>query len=117
MYYIFTFFIYLYFKSNQMKEEIFEQYVDRVVDLFKITREDFFKKSKKRNLVDARHLVYYLCSERNIKQISTTEFMRLNGYEIPHQTVLHGIKIVREKIKEDPDYQSIIKEINRAVFI
>lgn len=100
-----------------MKEEIFNQYVDRVVDLFKITREDFFKKSKKRNLVDARHMVYYLCSERNIKQISTTEFMILNGYDIPHQTVLHGVKIVRKKIEEDNDYKSIVKEIEKSVFI
>ena len=100
-----------------MKEEVFNQYVDRVVDLFKITKEDFFKKSKKRTLTDARYLVYYLCFERNIKQISITEFMCKNGHTIPHQTVLHGIKTVREKIKEDQDYQSIIKEIDRAVFI
>jgi chromosomal replication initiation ATPase DnaA len=100
-----------------MKEEIFNQYVDRVTSLFKITKEDFFKKEKRRNFVDARHLVYYLCSERNIKQISITEFMKENGHDIPHQTVRHGIRIVKGKIKEDKDYETIIKEIERAVFI
>lgn len=100
-----------------MKEEVINQYVDRVVDLFRITREDFFKKEKKRNLVDARHLVYYLCSERNIKQILIKDFMSKNGHTIPHQTVRHGIEIVREKIKEDKDYQSIVKEIEKSAFI
>jgi hypothetical protein len=43
--------------------------------------------------------------------------MKENGYDVPHQTIAHGIKIVREKINQDQDYQSIIKEIDRAVFI
>jgi chromosomal replication initiation ATPase DnaA len=100
-----------------MKEEVINQYVDRILDLFKITREDFFKKEKKRNLVDARHLLYYLCSERNIKQIIIRDFMRKNGHNIPHQSVRHGIEIVREKVQEDKDYQSIVKEIEKSVFI
>ena len=100
-----------------MKEDIFNQYVERVINLFGITKKDFFLKSRKRNLVDARYLVYYLCSERPIQATYIRNFMDNNGYQTDHTLILHGIKVTREKIKEDQDYQSIIKEIERAVFI
>jgi len=31
-----------------MKQDVFNQYVERVVDLFQVTKEDLFSKSKKR---------------------------------------------------------------------
>jgi chromosomal replication initiation ATPase DnaA len=100
-----------------MKEEIFNQYVDRVINLFGITREDFFLKSRKRELVDARYLVYYLCSERPIQTTYIQKFMNNNGHDTPHTLILHGIKTTKEKVKEDRDYQSIVKDIDKAVFI
>lgn len=100
-----------------MKEDIFNQYVDRVISLFGITKEEFFLKSRKRNLVDARYLVYYLCSERPIQASYIQNFMKNNNYETDHTLILHGIKVTKEKVKEDRDYQSIIKEIDNAVFI
>ena len=47
-----------------MKRDIFEAYVDRVTDRFGISRERLFAKDKSRDVVDARHMLYYLCSER-----------------------------------------------------
>lgn len=100
-----------------MKEDVFNQYVERVLDLFGITKEEFFSKSKKRNFVDARQLVYYLCAQRPIKITYIQKFMCDNGYEIVHSVIIHGIKAMEGRIKEDRDYQSIVKELNRAVFI
>lgn len=100
-----------------MKEEIFNQYVDRVINLFGITKEDFFLKSRKRDCVDARYLVYYLCSERRIQISYIQKFMNKNGHESSHTLIIHGIKTTKEKVEEDKDYQSIFKEIDKAVFI
>lgn len=100
-----------------MKEDIFNQYVERVTNLFGISKEDFFSKTKARDLVDARHLVYYLSINRNINLIMIKRFMDKNGYMVPHQTISHGIKIVKEKITNDKDYETIIKDIDNAVFI
>ena len=36
-----------------MKHDVFNQYVERVADLFNINKEDIFSKSKKREFVDA----------------------------------------------------------------
>lgn len=100
-----------------MKEDVFNQYVERVSQLFSITNEDFFSKSKKRNLVDARHLVYFLCLRRNIKVISIKDFMENNNHEIFRTSITHGIKSVSKKVEEDRDYKDIVNEIEKAVHI
>lgn len=100
-----------------MKSDVFYQYVERVTDLFNISKEDLFSKSKKREFVDARHLVYYLCSKRPMQIMYIQKYMKENGYEIQHSSVIHGIASIEGRIKDDNDYVSIIKEIERAVFI
>lgn len=100
-----------------MKEDVFNQYVNKVLDLFSVTREELFSKSKKRNIVDARQLLYYLCFNRQMKLIIIKNFMTNNGYEIAHNSIINGVRVVDDKVKEDRDYQSIIKDIDKSVFI
>jgi hypothetical protein len=45
------------------------------------------------------------------------KFMNDNGYDIAHNSIINGINVVDQKIKEDKDYQSIVKDIDKAVFI
>lgn len=107
----------MYFKCNKMKEDVFNQYVDRVSYLFNINKEDLFIKSKKREIVDARQLVYYLCAKRPMRISYIQKYFKENGYDISHTSILHGIKIMNERVKEDKDYYSIIQDLSRAVFI
>lgn len=100
-----------------MKEEVFNQYVERVCILFNISNEEFFSKSRKRNFVDARHLVFFLCSRRNILVVSVADFMKKNGHEIFRTSVTHGIKSVTKKLEEDRDYKDIVNDIEKAVHI
>ena len=118
MHFICSFYaIFVKIKSNQMKEDVFNQYVERVSNLFGITLEEFFAKSKKRNLVDARHLVYFLCSRRNIQIVYIEKFMRNNNHDVFRTSISHGIKSVSEKIEEDKDYKSIVQDIEKLVHI
>lgn len=100
-----------------MKEDVFNQYVDRVLDLFNMDRETLFSKSKQRHIVDARQLICYLCYNRQIKPVIIRKFMLDNGASIFHNSVVRGIKNVTLKLEEDRDYQTIIKDIEKAVFI
>lgn len=100
-----------------MKHEIFNQYVERVTNLFDINKEDFFSKSKKRELVDARHLVYYLCAKRPMQITYIQKYMGEGGYIIEHSSIIHGISATEKKIVKDEDYVSVIKEIDRTVSI
>jgi chromosomal replication initiation ATPase DnaA len=100
-----------------MKQDVFNQYVERVLNLFNIESKDFFSKSRKRELVDARQLVYYLCSKRPITVNYIEKFMKERGYDIHRTSISHGVTIVSQKIAEDKDYKSIVQEIERAVHI
>lgn len=100
-----------------MKQDIFNQYVERVSSLFGISREEIFSKSKKKTSVDARHLIYYLCFKRPMQITYIQKFMAENGYNIEHSTVIYGVASVDKKISEDRDYVNVVKEIERAVFI
>ena len=100
-----------------MKEDIFNQYVERVTDLFKIGKEELFSKSKNQKLVDARHLLYYLCIKRPMKLMYIEKYMNDSGYAIKHSTICHGIASVERKVSEDKDYLTIVKDIEKSVFI
>lgn len=115
----YEFFLYLctLIKLNQMKEDVFNQYVERVIDLFNMDKETFFSKRKQRHIVDARQLVYYLCRKRQIKSITIQRFMENNGVSIFNNSIANGVKNVNIKLEEDRDYKVIISDIEKAVFI
>jgi len=98
-----------------MKKQIFNQYAQKIADLFGVDKQELFVKSKKRDLVDARHLLYYLCFHRPMQLVSIQNFMEGNGYHINHPSVIHGVKIVSQRIAEDADYTFIIKSIEKSV--
>jgi chromosomal replication initiation ATPase DnaA len=100
-----------------MKQDVFNQYAERVSDLFQITKEELFSKSKKRELVDARYLLYYLCFKRPMRINYIEKYMTDNGYNIKHSSIIHGISVTEEKLKTDKDYLSIVKDVEKAVFI
>ena len=100
-----------------MKNDIFNQYVDRIVELFEISKEELFSKSKRRDIVDARYLLYYLCHKRPMTLSYIQKFMNANGYEIKHSSVIHGINTTIEKVKNDSDYSHVVKDMEKAVFI
>ena len=74
-----------------------------------INPDDLFVKSKRRDIVDARQLLYFLCSERPMRIRYIQQYMEENGYKVGHSTIIHGIKQVRGRVGYDSDYQKIIK--------
>lgn len=100
-----------------MKEEIFNQYVEKVLQLFNIDRNLIFSKSKKREIVDARQMLYYLCYKRPMQLTYIQSFMNKNGYKIPHSTISHGILAMEKRVSEDRDYYNVVNDIQKSVRI
>ncbi len=94
-----------------MKQELFNRYATEVCKVFSMDEDDLFIKSKKANLVDARYLLYYLCSERKIKITYIQRYMTDRGYDIPHSTIHYGINQVKKKLHLDDDYRLVIDKI------
>lgn len=95
-----------------MKVEIFNNYLDNIIKLYSIPKEWIFSKNKKMEVVDARHMLYYLCSKRKIPISYIQRYMGFNGYVIGHSSIIHGIKSVEVKVQDDTDYKQLIKNLN-----
>lgn len=100
-----------------MKQDVFNQYVEKVLEQARISREDLFSKNKRRELADARHLLYYLCSVRHMQITYIQKYLRENGYDIQHSSIIHGISSVEKKVDRDIDYRQLVKEISKSVSI
>lgn len=94
-----------------MKQDIFNTYVDRVAKLFGITKEELFRKSKQRDLVDARFLLYYLCYIRPMQINYIQKYMTESGYKIEHSSIIHGIAVIEARTRIDKDYSLTINKI------
>ena len=94
-----------------MKAKLFNNYLWQVARVTKVKKEKFFEKSKKRHLVDARHMLYYLCKENGVKVGYIQKYMADNGFETGHSSIIHGVNIMKEKVKEDKDLAHVLGKI------
>ena len=95
-----------------MKINIFNGYVTEVANLYNLEEDQIFEKTKERGIVDARHLLYYLCYHRPMRLQYIKDYMHTRGYKIGHSSIIHGIQCVEQLKKEDSDYANVIKEID-----
>ncbi len=100
-----------------MKAVIFNDYVKQVCDIFSIDETSLFTKSKRRDIVDARHLLYYICYTRPMRIVYIQEYMAENGYNINHSSIIHGIGIVKGKLQLDADYKDVVNNITGCSII
>ena len=94
-----------------MKAHIFNQYTSKIAEIFGIEESEIFEKSKRRDLVDARHMLYYTCSKRPMRVVYIQKYMKDRGYDIGHTSILHGIEVAKKRVKSEKDYKSLIKAI------
>lgn len=98
-----------------MKREIFEAYVEAIVTRFKIKRKELFSKSSKRDLVEARYMLYYLCHKRPIRICNIEDYMGENHYMTRHSNIIAGIRSMEKKMEKDPDYITLINELEKII--
>tara|TARA_A200000159_G_C7333125_1_gene343843 strand:- start:430 stop:720 length:291 start_codon:yes stop_codon:yes gene_type:complete len=94
-----------------IKEKVFNNLVNTVSKKLNVPKEDIFTNTKKRKVVDARQLIYYLCYQRPMRITYIKDYMARNGYEPPHSTIHYGINQVTKKIESDQDYVDLIEKL------
>lgn len=98
-----------------MKKSIFDQYVNRVCKTYEIDKKLLFSRSLKRNVTDARQLLYYLCYNRPMKKAEIIRYMSSEGLSVTTTTITHGVDKVSNKMQQDSDYEYVINDINSCV--
>jgi hypothetical protein len=99
-----------------MKKILFNQFVDRVITTLSLKDPTIlFHRSKRQDLVDARHLIFYLCSERNMSVADIKRLMGERGLPLQYPALVGGIAKIKIKIKSDTDYQFLVNKIQKSV--
>lgn len=94
-----------------MKKNIFDTYANAVAKQFHLTLDQMFSKERRRDIVDARQMLYFICMERPIRLSYIQRFMEENGLPVTHSTIIHGYNRAKDLIHNDPDYQEVVKQI------
>ncbi len=97
-----------------MKKEIFDRYASAIADRFHLTLDEMFCKTKKREVVEARQMLYFLSRERPIRISYIQKFMEDNGLLVSHSTIIHGYKKAKEFVDTDQDYADVISQIKNV---
>tara|TARA_R110000751_G_scaffold57989_1_gene122707 strand:+ start:1570 stop:1872 length:303 start_codon:yes stop_codon:yes gene_type:complete len=99
-----------------MKKEIFEKYLESVIKQMGVPREDLLSRTKKAHVVDARHILFYLCSIRPMKPSYIQHYMTEAGLKTSLSTVMHAIKRIEilvdpQSSSYDKDYEALISNL------
>jgi len=94
-----------------MKRDILDVYAKAIAKKFHITLDEMFEKNRRRDIVDARQMLYYLCMERPIRVSYIKRFMEENGHKVTHSNIIYSYKKAKELIDGDSDYKNLITEI------
>jgi chromosomal replication initiation ATPase DnaA len=101
-----------------MKQDIFNQYVTKVCEAFGIEDESrIFETTRKQTIVDARHMLFYLCITRPINMYSLIEYMAERGLPIQHSAIMNGVRKAENHKHKDKDYAQVLLNISSTVTI
>lgn len=84
-----------------------EMIVDRICDHLFMSKEKIYSKSRKHEIVFARHLVYFFV--RRLTQMSLTETGMI--FMQDHATVLNGVKRINERLQTDKKTMHLVSTI------
>lgn len=94
-----------------MKRQIYEEIFNEISNHFELTKEEILTHTKKREIVDARQVIYYVCVNRGMRISHIQSYLKQDGYNVTHSTIINGIKMVDSNINQDEDYKKIIKSL------
>ena len=95
-----------------MKEYIFKEYLANILSHLDITQNEFFERSKKREVVLPRQILYYLCREKAHMQFTEIRrYLTKQGFEVALDTIIYGYNSFSELLKEDEDYLYIVNKL------
>ena len=98
-------------KLNQMNKKIFNKYVLHICKEFYLEQQELFAKDKRTDLVDARHLLYYLSIETPMTIAQLIKYMKDNEYDISHSSIYHGYNKVKFLSTSNSQWKEMVKRI------
>ncbi|QGH72859.1 MAG: hypothetical protein [Podoviridae sp. ctrTa16] len=88
-------------KVKSIRKGMFFEIVRETCGELGVSKAQVFRKTKKRNIVDARHIIYYSCFNSGMRVSTICNYMIENGYDIAHNSIINGIRSITERRKHE----------------
>jgi hypothetical protein len=96
-----------------MKEYIFKQYLDNILNYLDISVEELFEKTKKDEIVKPRQMLFYLCNVKsNMGQKEISGYLKKINQDVPQEIIHYGISTFKKLIEEDKEYIFIADKLS-----
>jgi len=94
-----------------MKEYIFKQYLDNILNHLGITLDELLDETKERRITEARYMLYYMCQKRGMQNAEVQSYMKAQGFDVALSTMQRGVEKAKEIIDNDSDYKYIVGKL------
>jgi len=94
-----------------MKEYIFKQYLDNILNHLGISLEELLDETKERRITEARYILYFLCQQRGMQIAEIQSYMKAQGFDVALSTMTRGVEKAKEIVDNDPDYKYIVRKL------
>tara|TARA_B100000900_G_scaffold397651_1_gene398221 strand:+ start:868 stop:1167 length:300 start_codon:yes stop_codon:yes gene_type:complete len=97
-----------------MKEYIFDQFVDNILNHTGLTREQLFENTRKIEYANPRKFLYKLCVDRGITQSDVVSYMGKNNFKCTDATIYQGISSLEKMMERDSDLSIILNKLSNV---
>ena len=94
-----------------MKLDKFNKNVSSIIEKTGLSKNELFRHSKKQTIVDARQILFYKCKEDGLKITYIQKYLKDNGFDVEHSTIIYGIKKITNLLEEDNELKSFISTV------
>jgi chromosomal replication initiation ATPase DnaA len=91
-----------------MTKETFDVILDVVCEQMNVSKESLLERTQRRRIVSARHILYYVCSKFELKNVYIQEFLDEEGYSIKHNTILYGRYKIADSIESNTKLRKVV---------
>lgn len=93
------------------KRNQFNSYVKSVAVAFDVSEDDIFSDSREKDVIDARHMIMYLCKARPMPMKFIHSMFDERGLVMDYTSVMYGCKSGEKKAKKDVDFSETVQQI------
>lgn len=95
-----------------MTKETFDVILEAVCNQMNMSKEQMLTRTQRRKVVDARHIMFYICRKMEIRNVYIQEYLNDEGYSIKHNTIIHGNNKISDKLESN---STLRKVVNRCI--
>ncbi len=94
-----------------IKLDKFNKNVSYILENMGLSKSELFKTSKKQTIVDARQILFYVCKQDGMSISYIQKYLKDNGFDVEHSTIIHGINKITGLVQKDKDLKQFVKNV------